>query len=231
MSAFDTIIATLLPPKLALSLARAGVQTPAPVLFDVGGNIGEWTLAAKQAWPAATVHSIEPSASHLQKFSAATGKLDGVTVNAAALGAEPGEAVLYKDAEITGLASMTKRDLTHVGLTMELSETIRVDTLDRYCAAHDVAAIDLLKIDVEGHEMDVLTGGLELLNQRQVAVIQFEFGGCNIDTRSFVKDFFESRRYALHIIGPGGRLNPVTCYREFNEQFATTNYIAIRQPE
>ncbi|WP_299865481.1 FkbM family methyltransferase [uncultured Hoeflea sp.] len=263
MSAFDTIIASLLPPKLALSLARrlmksagigyggivaksgeitaaatalarAGVQTPAPVLFDVGGNVGEWTLAAKQMWPAATVHAFEPSASHLQKFNAATGKLDGVTVNAAALGAEPGEAVLYKDSEITGLASMTKRDLTHVGLTMELSETIRVDTLDRYCAAHDVAAIDLLKIDVEGHEMDVLTGGLDLLNQRQVAVVQFEFGGCNIDTRSFFKDFFdffESRRYALYILGPGGRLNPVTRYREFNEQFATTNYIAIRQPE
>lgn len=261
MSVIDTIIAAVLPSRVALSLARrlmksagigyggivaksgemkaaatalarAGVTTPAPVLFDVGGNVGEWTLAAKQMWPEASVHAFEPSDSHLQKFRSAAGKLDGVIVNAAALGAEQGEATLYKDAEITGLASMTRRDLAHVGLSMDLSETIHVDTLDRYCAARGIAAIDLLKIDVEGHEHDVLRGGLDMLDRRQVAVVQFEFGGCNTDTRTFFKDFFDffdGRNYRLYVIGPGGRLNPVTRYREFNEQFATTNYIAIRQ--
>lgn len=261
MSAIDTIIATLLPSSLALSLARrlmkstglghggmvaksgemkaaatalarAGVQTRAPVLFDVGGNIGEWTLAAKQMWPAAQVHVFEPSASHIEKLGPALGSLDGVTVNPMALGAKEGEATLYKDAEITGLASMTKRDLAHVGLSMELSETIRVGTLDQYCASHNIAGIDMLKIDVEGHELDVLNGGLAMLDQRMIAAVQFEFGGCNVDTRTFFRDFydfFEARDYAINIAGPGGRLTPVRRYREFNEQFATTNYIAIRR--
>jgi FkbM family methyltransferase len=261
MSALDTIIAALVPPGLALSLARrlmksaglghggmvaksgemraaaaalarAGVRTQTPVLFDVGGNVGEWTLAAKKMWPDAEVHVFEPSASHLRKLDEAVKDLTNVSVNPIAFGAEVGEAMLYKDSEITGLASMTKRDLAHVGLSMEISETITVDTLDRYCGRHSVAAIDLLKIDVEGHELDVLAGARQLLDQRRVALVQFEFGGCNVDTRTFFKDFydfFDQRRYALHIIGPGGRLNPVKRYREFNEQFATTNYIAIRQ--
>ncbi|WP_417423416.1 FkbM family methyltransferase [Hoeflea sp.] len=261
MSAIDTVIATILPSGLALSLARrlmksaglghggivaksgemkaaaaalaqARVQTRTPVLFDVGGNIGEWTLAAKQMWPSAQVHVFEPSASHLEKLSQALTDLDGVTVNPVALGAAEGEATLYKDAEITGLASMTKRDLGHIGLSMDLSETIRIDTLDHYCARHGVEAIDMLKIDVEGHEFDVLKGGVDMLDQRKVAAVQFEFGGCNVDTRTFFRDFydfFEARGYALNIAGPGGKLTPVRRYREFNEQFATTNYIAIRR--
>lgn len=263
MSAFDTIIASVLPSGLALSLARrlmksaglghggivaksgemkaaaaalirAGVQTRNPVIFDVGGNIGEWTLAAERMWPAAEVHVFEPSASHLEQLVPALEGFDLVTINPIALGVEAGEATLYKDAEITGLASMTRRDLAHVGLKMDISEAIRVETLDRYCNSHDVTSIDLLKIDVEGHELDVLSGGLTLFDERKVAVVQFEFGGCNVDTRTFFKDFFDffdHRGYQLNIIGPGGRLNPVKRYRAFNEQFATTNYIAIRQME
>jgi len=261
MSAIDTVIAAILPSGLALALARrlmksaglghggivaksgemkaaatalakAGVRTRDPVLFDVGGNIGEWTLAAKQMWPSAQVHVFEPSASHLEKLGPALKSLGDVTVNPCALGVEAGEATLYKDAEITGLASMTRRDLAHVGLSMDMSETIRVDTLDRYCTSHGITAIDMLKIDVEGHELDVLKGAAGLLDQRKVAVVQFEFGGCNVDTRTFFRDFyefFEARDYAVHIAGPGGRLVPVRRYREFNEQFSTTNYIAIRR--
>jgi len=261
MSAIDTVLAALVPSSLALSLARrlmkstglghggivarsgemkaaatalarAGIQARQPVLFDVGGNIGEWTLAAKQLWPEARVHVFEPSASHVERLRSALTGVSDVSINPVALGAQAGEATLYKDADITGLASMTRRDLTHVGLLMELSETIRVETLDAYCASHAIAAIDMLKIDVEGHELDVLKGAVSMLDQRRIAVIQFEFGGCNVDTRTFFRDFYEffdSRGYAIHIAGPGGRLTPVRRYREFNEQFSTTNYIAVRR--
>jgi FkbM family methyltransferase len=261
MSAFDSIIAAILPSGLALSIARrlmksagvghggivaksgemkavaaalsqAGVVRSDPMLFDVGGNVGEWTLEAKRNWPEAQVHVFEPSAMHLEKLRPALAALKNVSINALALGAEAGEATLYKDADITGLASMTRRDLSHVGLSMDLSEAIKVDTLDRYCKDHGIETIDLLKIDVEGHELDVLNGGISMLDARRIAVVQFEFGGCNIDTRTFFKDFFDffdQRGYAIAILGPGGRLNPVKRYREFNEQYSTTNYVAIRQ--
>ncbi|MEM5471108.1 FkbM family methyltransferase [Hoeflea sp. AS60] len=261
MSAIDTLIAAVLPSSLTLSLVRrlmkstgighggivtksgemkaaaaaltkAGVDKRSLVLFDVGGNIGQWTLAAKQMHPSAQVHVFEPSASHLVKLRSSLDGLDGVKINPMALAAGEGEATLYKDADITGLASLTKRNLAHVGLSMELSETIKLGTLDDYCASHGITAIDMLKIDVEGHELDVLKGGSTMLDQRKVAVVQFEFGGCNVDTRTFFRDFydfFEARNYAIHIAGPGGRLTPVRRYREFNEQFSTTNYIAIRR--
>lgn len=258
MSSANRILAALLPPTVALTLARrllksAGVghggivaksglaamrhtlaltgAGDAPVLFDVGANIGEWTLAAKAGWPAANIHAFEPSQAHLQRMRAAIGGLDKVTVVASALGREAGAATLYKDREITGLASMTRRDLDHAGISMDAEETIAVTTLDAYCEEHSIEAIDYLKIDVEGHGLDVLQGGAAMLARRAIGAVQFEFGGCNIDTRTFLRDFFklfDKHGYRLHICGPTGRLHPLRRYNEFNEQFSTTNYVAVR---
>ena len=46
--------------------------------------------------------------------------------------------------------------------------------------------IDLLKLDVEGHELYLLSAKKFI---SKISVIQFEFGGCNIDTRTYFRDF------------------------------------------
>ncbi len=45
----------------------------------------------------------------------------------------------------------------------------------------------LVKMDVEGHELNVLNGRINTLALAQI--FQFEFGGCNIDTKVFFKIF------------------------------------------
>ena len=50
--------------------------------------------------------------------------------------------------------------------------------------------IDLLKLDVEGHELEVLRGGVRMFAQRRVKMVSFEFGGCNIDSRTYFRDFY-----------------------------------------
>jgi len=61
-------------------------------------------------------------------------------------------------------------------------------------------------------------------------VIQFEFGGCNIDTRIFFQDFwyfFKNNNFEIYRITPFGAAHK-ECYREFEECFLTTNYLARR---
>ena len=48
--------------------------------------------------------------------------------------------------------------------------------------------IDIMKLDVEGHELDVLEGSRKTINS--IKLIQFEFGGCNIDSKTFFQDFY-----------------------------------------
>ena len=54
------------------------------------------------------------------------------------------------------------------------SETIALDTLDAFCRTHDVARIDYLKIDTEGHDLAVLKGGAGLLGASRAAIVQVE---------------------------------------------------------
>jgi hypothetical protein len=113
-------------------------------------------------------------------------------------------------------------------MDFSFTENVEVTTLDLFCESVAISPI-AIKIDVEGHELDVLAGATNVL--AGVKVIQFEFGGTDIDTRTFFQDFF----YLLVPLGfrlwrhsPRG-LIPVTEYSERLEIFFYTNYFAIKE--
>ena len=114
---------------------------------------------------------------------------------------------------------------------MEIQEKVQVTTLDRVVEDRGIGHIDLLKIDVEGHELDVLRGAKETLEADRIDIVQFEFGGCNLDTRTNFQDFYyllkEQYRFALFIVTPAG-FEPIDTYRELYEQYVTTNFVATR---
>ncbi len=85
----------------------------------------------------------------------------------------------------------------------------------------------MFKIDVEGHELKVLEGVGSLINK--IKVIQFEFGGCNIDTKTYFRDFwyfFKERNFDIYRITPLGPMK-ITQYKECYERFETTNYFCV----
>jgi FkbM family methyltransferase len=157
------------------------------------------------------------------------GTKDNVTLVNKGLGDRCNEFELYKHAEVSGLASLTKRRLDHFNIAMDKVERVTVQTLDEAVQQHDVAAIDLLKIDVEGHELDVLKGAAQAFRDERIELLQFEFGGCNLDTRTSVQDFFyffREHRFTIGLIQPTGRIHWLPKYDEFLEHYRTTNFIA-----
>ena len=102
-------------------------------------------------------------------------------------------------------------------------------TLDAFASRRGLRHIDLLKIDVEGHEYDVLRGAEKLLAARQIGIVQFEFGGCNLDTRTSFRDFYSLMTeygFCLYVISKYG-LQRIEKYREIYEQYGTTNFAAV----
>jgi len=140
---------------------------------------------------------------------------------------DAGMATLYADKEGSGLASLTKRDLDHKNNTFDFSESITTIRFDDYWKKElDGQPIAIVKMDVEGHEMDVLNGSEEAIMHTQI--VQFEFGGCNIDTRTYFRDFwqyFSSRNFTIYRITPFGLMR-LKRYKEYDEHFTTTNFIA-----
>jgi hypothetical protein len=130
------------------------------------------------------------------------------------------------------LASLSRRRLHHFGIEFEAAETVQMRVLDDYCSERGVQRIDLLKLDVEGHELDVLQGAKRMFQEQRIGMVSFEFGGCNIDSRTFVQDFWYFFRQngggRLHRLSPSGTLVPVPEYQEDLEQFRTTIFVMLR---
>jgi hypothetical protein len=79
----------------------------------------------------------------------------------------------------------------------------------------------------QGHQVHVLQ--YQFLAS-ECDIVTFEFGGCNIDTRTFFQDFwyfFSRASFTLFRITPSGYLQPLKSYREIDEQFRTINYMAV----
>jgi hypothetical protein len=106
--------------------------------------------------------------------------------------------------------------------------------LSRHSASgNGIAHVDVLKIDVEGHEVSVLEGARRALEEHRIAAIMFEFGSANINSRTFFGDFwnlFDTLSYNLYGVLPGGGTYKIDQYRDELEYFrGASNYIATRR--
>jgi FkbM family methyltransferase len=160
---------------------------------------------------------------HGELVAATAGR--GITCVRAACGDRPGAADLYVVEGLDELSSLHRRDLASHGMTMTALETVDVTTVDAYCAAQGIERVDYLKVDAEGHDLAVLQGAAGML-EVGVRFVQFEFGGGNIDSRTFVRDFvrlLEPRYRVSRMLTDG--LEAVE-YSERDEVFLTTNFLA-----
>ncbi len=143
-------------------------------IFDVGANRGQSVdLVLKQfsAQPL-VIHAFEPSQAAFADLARRFTDKKGLVLNNLALGSETGQQTLYFDVAGSELSSLYPRRIEHHGIQMTGSELVNVETLDRYCAAHDVEQIDLLKLDVEGHELAVLQGATQMFDRKQVKLVE-----------------------------------------------------------
>lgn len=197
---------------------------------DIGGNRGLYTEQILHKFPKCNVTVFEPASVNVKMLRDKFSKFSNVTIEDSAISKENSEATLYSDEVGSGLASLTKRRLDHFGIDFKSTESIKTIRFEDYWKSSlNSKTIDICKIDIEGHELDALMSFGDAINH--ISIIQFEFGGCNIDTRTFFQDFwyfFQEHKFDLYRISPIGLIK-VTCYREVDEFFSTTNYLARRR--
>jgi len=199
------------------------------LLVDIGGNRGAYAQEFLKRFPGSTVHIFEPSSYNINILNSLFSSASGVNVVGSALSDKSGELTLYADKPGSGMGSLSKRRLDHYGIELNEEEVVPVLRFDEYWKqfSSTFPVIDYVKIDVEGHELSVLEGFGDFL--QQVKLVQFEFGGCNIDTRTFFQDFwyfFSDNNFSLYRIAPRGAI-AVAAYSEADEFFSLTNYIAL----
>lgn len=203
------------------------------VLFDVGANVGNYTkLLLKYIGGAGidvVIHCFEVSKN---TFKALEQNLcdDRVVLNNIGLSNERAEATLYCDKDNSGMASLYNRQLDYLGKKLSETEDVTLISLDEYCGEKGIKRIDFIKMDVEGNEFNVLKGAAGMLAEKRIKAIQFEFGGANLDSRTYFRDFWNllTPQYSIYRILKDG-LMPISQYHECLDIFSCTNYLAVLQ--
>jgi len=203
----------------------------ATIVFDVGANQGDWTMAAARLNPTATLHCFEPSPTTFASLSARCAGLK-VVLNNRGCGEVSGERSLFIDFDGSGANSLYDRVGT--GNSAKKQEAVSITTVDEYCSAAQIGQVDFLKIDVEGHELAVLRGARRLLTEGRVGMVQFEYGGTYIDARTLLKDICEYVRsandsYELYKLFPR-HLQAIPEYRASLETFQYSNWALVYRP-
>jgi FkbM family methyltransferase len=201
------------------------------IIFDIGANVGDWTAIALNEKENIKVHCFEPCKKTFQqlldkKFS------QNVTCNQVGLSSQKETLSMYSFEENSGMNSLYERKgLSPRGLSSpQKIEDIELITLEEYCHQKNISHIDYLKMDIEGHEIETLKGGLHLFEKEKIDIVQFEYGGCNIDAKTLLKDFFElfeNLNYNFYKIYPN-HIQYVPEYDQRLENFQYQNWLIIK---
>jgi len=198
------------------------------ILFDVGGNIGDYSKLLRDNFPGAEIHIFEIVK---ENISLIKNNLQGdvnTVINEFGLSDKTTSVAIKYYGKGSGVNSM--HDYPHKGET----KWIEGDAVkgDEYITNNNIDHIDLLKIDVEGSEHLVLAGLSDTLKQKKIRVIQFEYGYINIITKYLLHDFYKLFKEAGYIVG---KVYPQRVeFKEYtlkDENFFGPNYVAVKSTD
>lgn len=138
------------------------------VFFDVGANVGSYTLALSKA--AARIYSFEasPSNAAILKNFVALSRSSAVEVVNQAVSNHSGKNISIYSSPDTGGNNTQFCDFG------KGCETVSTITLDQFVADHDIDHVDVIKVDIEGSELAAFQGARDLLNKsRPILLVEF----------------------------------------------------------
>ena len=147
-----------------------------PVIVDAGANIGIASIWFLGRYPGAQVHAFEPAGENFRLLAENLAPLANGRPYRAAIGREDGSAALGL-AECAAMHSLMASDVTSG------SEIVPVISLAEHMKTHGLKRIDLLKLDVEGSELDDLVGLRDRISD--VGVIVGEVHESLVDPHEF----------------------------------------------
>lgn len=150
-----------------------------PVIFDVGANVGDVSAIYKSLFPSCTIHAFEPFPETFLKLQQRFKEEASVTLNQVAVSEQDGFIALNANSS-SATNSILQTDPAGAQFwgegVLDTSSTLQVKTvsIDSYCASHKVTNIDILKLDIQGAELQALRGAKSMLETSRVGMIYLE---------------------------------------------------------
>lgn len=173
-----------------------------PVIFDIGANIGTFTTWMAKSFPKGKIYSFEPQRQVFQMLSgnAAINNLYNVYTYNIGLGKEnikiEFEEPNYFEKNDYGTFSLVENVITQ---TTNNKIVVQINTLDWFVEYYNIPKIHLLKIDVEGMDLDVLMGATKTI-KKHFPVIFIEHSDNRKSIIEDIKKFLNQFEYKYETI-------------------------------
>ena len=156
--------------SFAADYRRKFPQKPIRLIFDVGANVGQSVIEFQQDFPSATILSFEPDKNSFAILQRVNDRAYNL-----ALSSSPGQLRFDNrspDSKIHSIAN----DQGDESLPI-----VSVTTVDHFCSEQNINHIDLLKIDTEGHDLEVISGASRMLRDGGINAVIAE---CSLKQQS-----------------------------------------------
>ena len=203
------------------------------IIFDVGANNGLYSKKLRNDHPHVRIYAFEP---HPKTYQNLVKNLDGLNINTLNVGVGSANGVLklydYVDKDASEHASLYKSVIETIHKGEAIEHEVNMITLDDLAKEEKINRVGLLKIDTEGHELEVLKGFEWFIRRNRIDMIHFEFNEMNVISRVFFKDFWDFLpNYDFYRMLPDGLIpikyySPILC-----EIFAYQNIVAKLKSE
>lgn len=171
-----------------------------PTIVDVGAARGESGTLALSAFPEATIYSFEPVPTEYAALELRAKSHAKWSTFPFALGSTTERRdMVVCDGLMQASSFFTPADLTaqawpEYDFAKRSSVRVEVTTLDAFAESQGISQVDILKLDVQGAELEVLEGGAKTLQRTKYVIAEVAFqrmyeGGCLVsDVLSFLHD-------------------------------------------
>lgn len=155
-------------------LQQLGVKS----VLDVGANVGHWAKACRLAMPELLINSFEPIPECQNAIRRRMANDSKFNIFPFALGRARGELKLHVHSHTASSSLLVEteafRDVSN-GSTSIQDLSVKVETLDNLAREHHWSGQYLLKLDVQGYELEVLLGAAELLPEVALIIVETSF--------------------------------------------------------
>ena len=183
-------------------------------IVDVGGNVGQFSLLSRALHPNARIYAFEPLPDAAARYRRVFANDSNMTLFEAAILTEAGTATMHvsASADSSSLLPISARQSELFPGTEEVGVTdVEVGPLSGFLSVGDLAALALLKIDVQGFELEVLRGAGDLLTAFEHVYVEAPFEALydgqaladDVVAHMVAADFSEVGRYNVSF-GPDG---------------------------
>jgi FkbM family methyltransferase len=152
-------------PRRLRNLRSIGLD-PATIV-DVGAAQGHWARLAAQIWPQAAIFGVEPNETNLPMLEQTVRELPRFSYRRGFLGPEPGLRRYTDESDQTSLLNPNA--------TGGAEQQAPMFTLDGLIAEGALSPPQLIKLDVQGYELEVLKGAEQALKTCDAILTEVSF--------------------------------------------------------